>query len=126
MSKPVLYTSLTVLLCGAIALYYFLDPVDYKWMPKCPTKMMFGIDCPGCGFQRAAHAFLHGRFKEAIGYNLFFFVAFPYLIMVMSCGLLREGKLRTKLTHLVEGKWMTHGYVALFFIWFILRNILDM
>lgn len=126
MSRPVLYTSCAVLLCGAIAFYYFLDPAEFKLMPKCPTKMIFGIDCPGCGFQRAAHAFLNGHFREAIGYNLFFLVAFPYLLAIMSCGLLREGKLRTKLTHLVESKWMTHGYIALFFIWFVLRNIVHM
>lgn len=125
MPKFFLYTSFSIILCGAIVAMYYLNPVDYIWMPKCPTKMIFGINCPGCGFQRAAHAFLHGHTKEALGYNLFFVVAFPYLIIVLICGLLRKGELRQKLTHIVESKSLTYGYVTLFFIWFFIRNILN-
>jgi hypothetical protein len=125
MSKRLFYPIVVIGCCGLLALF-FLNPVDYIWMPKCPIKMLFGIECPGCGFQRAAHALLHGRFIEAIGYNLFFVVAFPYLISVLLGNFLREGRLRQKYKKIVEHKWMTYGYIMLFFIWFIIRNIIKM
>ena len=78
------------------------------------------------GLQRAAHAFVHGHIKEAIGYNLFFVVAFPYLIAVVICGLIKRERLRQKLTHILESKFLTYGYITLFFAWFIVRNIFDM
>jgi hypothetical protein len=125
MSKSILYAFFVIFLCGAIVAMYFLNPIDYIWMPKCPTKMIFGINCPGCGLQRAAHALLHGHIKEAIGYNLFFVVAFPYLIAIIICGLMRKGELRQKLNRIVESKYLTYGYITLFFVWFVIRNIID-
>lgn len=35
------------------------------WMLPCPTKKLFGIDCFGCGAQRAFVLVLEGRFLEA-------------------------------------------------------------
>ena len=113
-----------VLLFCSIFIYYFINPVDYFWMPKCPTKILLGINCPGCGLQRAVHAFLHGHIREAIKYNLFFVVVFPYLLAIILCSLLKEGELRQKIRIIVESKWMTHGYVLLFFLWFVVRNII--
>ena len=53
-------------------------------MPKCPTKLLFNIDCPGCGFQRAIHAIIHGEFKRAFSLNPFLFLAAPYAIISFS------------------------------------------
>ena len=47
--------TLLVALTVGMALY-FLNPTDYTWVPKCPTKCLTGWDCPGCGFQQALHA----------------------------------------------------------------------
>ena len=116
------YIFIAILSCAIIVLY-IANPAEYFWMPKCPTKIILGIDCPGCGIQRAIHAFLHGHIKEAMGYNLFLAVALPYLIAVLLCSVLRNGRLRQKLQKIVESKWLTQGYVILFFIWFIVRNI---
>lgn len=35
------------------------------YMLTCPNKKLFGIDCPGCGFQRSAVMVAKGDFKEA-------------------------------------------------------------
>ncbi|MBL0015547.1 MAG: DUF2752 domain-containing protein [Bacteroidetes bacterium] len=35
------------------------------WMLPCPVKAGLGIDCPGCGFQRAFFALLQGDFAES-------------------------------------------------------------
>ena len=35
------------------------------FMIPCLSKKLFGLDCPGCGMQRALSLFLHGDFTEA-------------------------------------------------------------
>ena len=122
MPKYYLYF-IIVAICTTMIALYFLNPIDFVWMPKCPVKLLLGIDCPGCGVQRAVHALLHGHYKEAIGYNLFLVVAFPYLFIILLSEVLREGKLRQRLRSFVECKWIVNGYIATFVIWFFIRNI---
>ena len=109
--------------CCVLAVLFIFNPTEYAWMPKCPVKLLFGVDCPGCGVQRALHALLHGHIREAIGYNLFLVVAFPYLIAVLISDAMKEGNLRRKLRSIVESRWVTGGYIVIFFLWFIIRNI---
>ena len=44
--------------------YYYAEP-SAAFMPHCTFKALTGYDCPGCGFQRALHAALHGEFAMA-------------------------------------------------------------
>ncbi len=125
MNKKYLYLIMTIAVC-AIPILYFCNPTEHIWMPKCPTKAIFGIDCPGCGLQRSAHALLHGNLKEALGYNLFFVVAFPYLFIVLLSGIMKEGKLQQKIQKIVNSKYATYGYISIFFSWFVIRNILKL
>lgn len=43
----------------------------YGWLQNhlipCPFKYLTGIDCPGCGFQRAMIAFIQGDFSKSWG-----------------------------------------------------------
>ena len=110
--------------CCVLAVLFIFNPTEYAWMPKCPVKLLFGVDCPGCGVQRALHALLHGHIREAVGYNLFLAVAFPYLIAVLISDVMKEGKLRRRLRSIVESKWVIGGYIVIFFLWFIIRNII--
>ena len=36
----------------------------------CIAKMMFGIDCPGCGLTRGIYCVLHFQFQKSLQYNL--------------------------------------------------------
>ncbi len=51
------------------------------YMLSCPNKKIFGIDCPGCGFQRSVVHVAKGEFKSAfhmfppIYTSLFFILA---------------------------------------------------
>lgn len=42
---------------------------------------MTGLQCPGCGSQRAIHALLHGQLTEAWHYNAALFFAVPLCIL---------------------------------------------
>jgi hypothetical protein len=37
--------------------------------PFCPTALLFGIPCPGCGLTRATIAMLHGDFGAALRFH---------------------------------------------------------
>lgn len=103
---------------------YFLDPLQYRFMPKCVFKLITGYDCPGCGFQRAVHALLHGRISEAIHYNLFLLVGIPYLLAIVFANFLPYSKKKQKMLAVLEGRALAYSYVVLFFLWMIIRNIL--
>lgn len=102
---------------------YFFNPIQYALMPKCPVKLLTGLSCPGCGFQRAVHALLHGRFEEALQYNLFFAYAIPYLLAVFIANMVLRGERQIKTLNFLEGRFMAITYVVIFSIWFVLRNI---
>lgn len=48
---------------------------------KCPIKSATGLNCPGCGSQRAVVALVTGHFRDAFRYNAIVFIVpiFMYL-----------------------------------------------
>ena len=64
----------------AVAGFYFLvNPLSAKWVPQCMFLRMTGLECPGCGAQRMAHALLHGDLRSAWEYNAFLLMMLPLL-----------------------------------------------
>nr|WP_081710923.1 DUF2752 domain-containing protein [Prevotella nigrescens] len=93
-------------------------------MPKCPFKLITGLQCPGCGLQRALHALLQGNILEAIHYNYFFLFAGPYIFLFGVRALLTQSKLKNKITKIIEDRRFIWLYIILFFVWLVVRNIL--
>lgn len=112
------------LILSLLLVYYIFNPELDKLFPPCPFHYITGFQCPGCGSQRALHALLHFDFGKAVGHNLLFVLAMPYI----AVGLILEylgGKRRfTKLNKLLYGK--NAILLALSFVlgFTILRNIL--
>lgn len=105
------------------ACLYFLDPLQYTFMPKCPFKLLTGYSCGGCGFQRCVHALLHGNFIQAIKFNLFLCYAFPYLLVLIINKYLLKGKTSAFVASIVEHKISVLFYVCAYLSWTIIRNI---
>ncbi|MCW4355589.1 DUF2752 domain-containing protein [Hoyosella sp. YIM 151337] len=66
-------------LLGAACLYLWAfsphDPASVY--PPCPTKLLTGFDCPGCGALRMGHDLLRGDLLAAAHDNVFLLVLTP-------------------------------------------------
>lgn len=111
------------LLVAAAAVYYFVDPMTV-WTPKCPIKLLTGFSCPACGAQRAAHALMHLHIGEAIGYNLFLIIGVPYLLSAAVVEIAGRERFPA-FAKIVCSKALAYSYAVLFFVWWVVRNILD-
>lgn len=124
--KRIIIPSILMVSLGCL-LYYYLDPSLYVLMPKCVFKTLTGLDCPGCGLQRALHALLHGKFSEAIRFNFFLIIAIPMICLWLVNSFIIEH------THLVNNnvknrlrsanQYIVKLYILCYFLWFVIRNI---
>lgn len=110
---------------GAASLYYFFDPAAHTWFPKCPVKALTGLDCPGCGSQRAIHALLHGRISEAFHFNALILPFIPYVGLGLGYRLIKEpNAMQLKLRKILYGEYAIWVVGIVTFLYFILRNVM--
>lgn len=121
-NKPTLYV-----IAGVSTLfiftYFLVDPTLYSFFPRCPFHTLFGLDCPGCGSQRAFHSLLHGEILKAADYNLLFVLAILlfliYYLSQLFSSLTGKNVSLEVLRLLLKPKFM----VSVCLIFWILRNI---
>ena len=118
-----------VIVGGSLLVFfiYFIynnNPSESQLAPKCFWKLATGTDCPGCGFQRALHAFLHGNFADAARYNFFLILALPYLFAVILSDLVFRGERRERWQRFTHSRYTLWAYIILCFFWWVVRNIL--
>lgn len=69
---------------GALVVLYFLPErffsSNLNEYSYCLHKQLIGIDCPGCGFTRAAYYWLHLDFKSALILNCSVLFIYPVLL----------------------------------------------
>jgi Protein of unknown function (DUF2752) len=91
-------------------------------LPTCPTKLIFGIDCPGCGSMRMVYSLLHGDLLAAAHYNVIALVTLPLLVLAWFTW--TRGRLRgTPVTSWQHWRWAPHIALVVFVVWFVIRNI---
>lgn len=115
--------AITLLLIAALYFYYTFDPETYALFPKCPFLMVTGIECPGCGSQRAIHQLTHLNIISAFKYNAFVVIVLPYIFLGLYLEFL-GGKIRhPKLEKIFFGRWS--AIIVLIFVisYWIFRNI---
>lgn len=111
-------------LIAALAMLTLIDPAQSVWMPKCPFKLLTGLQCPGCGGQRAAHALLQGDFVGALRYNWFLVYAGPYLLLLIIERFFLKGEWQQKVRGWVENKYVVWLYIVSYCVWLVVRNVL--
>ena len=63
-------------------------------MPEsCTTKVLLGIECPGCGMTRAFISISHGQFLRAWSFNPASFIAYPFVAIQLPWQLLQMRRL---------------------------------
>lgn len=110
---------------GCVVVYAVFDPSQYVWMPKCPFRLLTGWNCPACGLQRALHALLHGHLAEALSYNYFFVFSIPYATVLLVSEVLKRMRCGEEFTRAVEHPVIARTYVVFFFVWGVVRNVLN-
>ncbi len=116
-NKPRLFIILLIIILGAV--YSVFDPLKSSYFPSCPFKSVTGLDCPGCGSQRAIHELLHLNFKKAFEYNALLVLSIPYLLLLMVFNFESVKQRFPKLERILFGwksVWIITIIVILFFI----------
>lgn len=105
---------------AAVAIYWFFDPVQTAWMSHCPTRQWFGLSCPLCGAQRAAHAALNGQRPLAWNYNRLLPPVFVRGALVW-CAQYHAATRRCPEQFTSLRAWIV--YAVLLLMWFVVRNL---
>jgi len=61
-------------------IFVFLIGLFIFFFYKCPIKLIFGVDCPGCGMTRAYKALLRLDLKSAFSYHELFPI--PLIVVI--------------------------------------------
>ncbi len=124
MRKSTIIAVATIVIVAAIiVVYYTFDPAQYSFFPRCPSKLITGYDCPGCGTQRAFHALLNGNLAEALHHNAILLLAVPFLVVYAAASILKK---RLPRFHAAMNSsivcWTVLGILLL---WWVVRNTLE-
>ncbi|WP_286175274.1 DUF2752 domain-containing protein [Mycobacterium sp. DL99] len=65
--------------CGCVAIWFGDPTTPGGPLPVCPTKLLFGVSCPGCGSLRMIYSLQHGDIVAAIGFNVVTLLALALL-----------------------------------------------
>lgn len=110
-------------LTGAAFLLYQRGPNGIAWLPGCSFHRLTGLNCPGCGMTRAAHATLHGQLGEAFRFNPVGMILLPLAgvgVGIELLGWIRGKPLPFRLKVGAAGAWAIVWIVAGFWIF---RNL---
>lgn len=115
--------AITLMLIATLYIFYFIDPETHSLFPKCPFLLATGLECPGCGSQRAIHQLLHLNFGNALRYNALMVLALPYTFLGIYLQYL-GGQLRhPQLEKLFFGRWSALIVLILVVSYWIVRNV---
>ena len=110
---------------GVLLLYYLVNPLQSNFPIQCPWFLLTGTQCPACGFQRALYTLLHGNFYDALRYNYFFIFSIPYSLLVIVVTWYNYHHVFDRLRAFVYHRIALCIYIALYFSWWIIRNLYD-
>ncbi|QZE15207.1 DUF2752 domain-containing protein [Halosquirtibacter laminarini] len=112
-----------LLLIAAVSLYFYIDPQRSNMFPKCTFLQLTGLQCPGCGSQRAIHQLLHGNIMEACRYNTFVIIAIPYILLgwFVEYQSIKHGKCN-RIRNILYGRSAIYISAITITLFFLIRN----
>ena len=79
---------------ASLGVLFFINPATSAVFLGCPSRIFFGIDCPGCGGLRGTYSLLHGDFASAINHNALLLGVYPIVVSLWCLWLLSVWKKR--------------------------------
>ncbi len=114
--------SLVVLGAATVAVHLRDPHVSGSW-GFCPSRLLFGIDCPGCGGLRAVNDLTHGDLAGASSSNLAFVVALPFIVVALGLWTARARGGRPYRIPARAVRPLTWATVVLLVVFTVLRNV---
>ncbi|WP_457611088.1 DUF2752 domain-containing protein [Lutibacter sp.] len=96
------YIGMLVLGIVLAFLFFYVNPSNVNFFPKCPLYVTTGIYCPGCGSQRATHQLLHLNILGVLQQNILYFfgvLLIGYHLIVTSLNLFFKKHIYNYLYH---------------------------
>ena len=108
----------------ALLLLFFFNPETTAVYPRCPSRLLTGYQCAGCGSLRATHALLHGRLLQAWHYNPILFLGMPLVFFLLAIERLHHRHTWAERIYLRCNSPLFIGILILITIaWTIIRNL---
>ncbi|NDV68071.1 DUF2752 domain-containing protein [Dysgonomonas sp. 25] len=106
-----------------VALLYLFNPATEGFFPQCPFHYFTGLDCPGCGTQRAFHSLLHLEIGQALSYNPLFVFSIPYLLVGFYFEYLGGKERFPRVRRLLFGRKAIILILGIILLYWVLRNM---
>lgn len=110
---------------GAVAalltVYFIFDPSEANWMPRCMLNYTTGLECPGCGSQRALHALLHGDMAGAFQANAMLVCLLPVLALYAVVDFNRKKMQKAYIA--IHRPWVLLVIMGFVIVWGVVRNL---
>lgn len=107
-------------------IYFFYDPSQTQWMPRCILYSSTGLYCPGCGTQRALHALLHLHFREALHFNAFFVISLFYIgILLAARNKLFGFRYSERIMSILNRSIVVKVFLCMTIAWTLIRNLVS-
>lgn len=91
---------------------------------RCPFKMMTGLDCPGCGSQRALQALFHGHLSQAWAYNPLTLIGLPIVALYLALEAVTHKQNAThRLYRVLYSTPAILAWLVIIIAWWVFRNI---
>ncbi len=108
---------------GVFYFYFKFNPTEHSFFLSCPLRYATGLECPGCGSQRAIHQLLHGDIVAAFKLNPFFILSIPLIIYSLGFKVYNYLFDASHRFMLFYDKRFIYGYFGLAILFAIARNI---
>jgi hypothetical protein len=123
MTKKVFRILIPVIIVFIGIIYFYIDPEDAIFMPKCPWWLLTGTYCPSCGVQRFFHHLFTGNFLDAFLVNPFLVIFLPYAILAVLGAFYNIGGVFDKLNKVIYSGVVLKTYVFLYIFWWVIRIV---
>jgi len=111
---------MAVVTVAAAVVVATVDPNQPGHYPTCPSFLVTGLFCPGCGTLRAANALLNGNLVGALRMNVLAVLAIPVVFASWVAWLRRAATGRPR--SWLAPWWVPAGTLALLVVFTVARN----